>query len=934
MLKPTARVGGAQRPGLAFRSRLLLLALLLVAGPVGPLSADTSVRFIEVTAAQDWVLSGSTLQLEARALNSFGARLSDIALQWGSSDSAVAEVDGAGLVRGLMPGRTEIHVSHSGVSESFTVSVHPARIEIEPRRPELFVGEQITLTARAFDAEGRALSGLGFLWFSGLAGVASLSPQGVVQALAEGSTTVTAYLNVPALGFGFSTQTLVRVRRRPAFAIDRLITNEFETLAVVNTIQQISYAGDDRIVFRAMLSNGSQALMLYNNGALRTLAVSGQYLNAVGAIIDSFAYGQVSINQQGDVLAPFFFFTHPWAALFLFPGADPDSEPRIIPAPSGYCCLVAESVRALGADGEMAFAAHNEMGRHLFFRGKDGGSQLIATGSDLPDFGSADWIGAAAIYRPGEVVFAAHRADSQGYFHWDGQQIRKIYATGDLVLDRRVHGGWTPIQTASGDFYAFMYGEGFSQIVRLSGGGWSKVISSGERVDGFDIHGPHQLFDARDSAVLFGADTEQGSGAFRLEDGRLTHVARYGGSVANGEWQWISHAFLRPQGGVIVSGNQGAALWRVARVDDSSDATLVQSGQSLNEPAPTSLNWQNLVVGGAAGNRVFVSSSGALVRVGNDSLETLLGPGQILPGESVSVFMRAHASNLRGDIAFTADTDRGPGLYQWRDGSAVAVAGPGTAVKAPDGSEFHWFDIPLAVNDRGETAAWTGFDAGQALLLYSPSASSAEILMAFGQTAPGGGNFEFARQAAIDGAGRVVFQAQLSGGSSALFLWENGQVKKILQIGDQGPRGEVVTQFRGELRASADEFYMMLIHGEFGETQEIAAYDGDRWRSVVATGEQTTFGSFIHYFEQNRFAVSAAGEVAYLAGLPAEQAVILRSRAGRDTVVATTGERPPQGDWFRGFNDVHITQQGEVLFTAVSATTLRERIGVYVATPN
>ena len=875
MPKLTARVGCAQRPGLTFRSRIPWLVLLLIAGSVAPLSADTSVRFIEVTAAQDWVLSGGALQLEAHALNSFGARLSGIALQWRASDSSVAEVDGAGLVRGLMPGRTEIHVSHSGVSESFTVSVHPARIEVEPRRPELFVGEQITLTARAFDAEGRALSGLGFLWFSGLAGVASLSPQGVVQALAEGSTTVTAYLDVPALGFGFSAQTLVRVRRRPAFAIDRLITNEFETLAAITTIEEISYAGDDRIAFRAMLSNGSQALMLYNNGALRTLAVTGQYLNAVGAIIDNF--GQVSINPQGDVLAPFYFFTHPWAALFLFPGADPDSEPRIIPAPSGYCCLVAESVRALGADGEMAFAAHNEMGRHLFFRGKDGGSQLIATQSDLPGFGSADWIGAAAIYRPGEVVFAAHRADSQGYFHWDGQQLRKIYATSDSVLDRSVHGGGTPIQTASGDFYALMYGEGFSQIVRLSGDSWSKIISSGERVDGFDIHSPYHLFDARDGAVLFGADTGQGSGVFRLEDGRLDFVARYGDSVADREWRWISHAFLRPRGGVIVSGNQGATLWRVARVDDSIDTTLVQSGQGLNEPAPTSLDWLNLVVGGAAGNRVFVSSSGALVRVGNESLETLLGPGQTLPGESVLVFMRAHASNLRGDIAFAADTDRGPGLYQWRDGSAVVVAGPGTAVKAPDGSEFHWFQGPSAVNDRGETAAWAGFDGGQALLLYSPGASVAESLMNFGQTAPGGGNFEFARQAAIDGAGRVVFHAQLSGGSNALFFWENGLAKKVLQIGDQGPSGQVVTGFQGELQASADEFYMMLIHGEFGETQEIAAYDGDRWRSVVSSGERTTFGSFIHYFHREQFAVSTAGEVAYMAALPAEEAVILRS---------------------------------------------------------
>ena len=46
---------------------LVPLVLLLSAGPAVRLSADASVRYIEVTAPRDWLLSGSTLQLEARA---------------------------------------------------------------------------------------------------------------------------------------------------------------------------------------------------------------------------------------------------------------------------------------------------------------------------------------------------------------------------------------------------------------------------------------------------------------------------------------------------------------------------------------------------------------------------------------------------------------------------------------------------------------------------------------------------------------------------------------------------------------------------------------------------------------------------------------------------------------------------------------------------
>ena len=530
---------------------LVPLVLLLSTGPAVRLSADASVRYIEVTAPQDWLLSGSTLQLEARTRNVYGATVSNAGLQWRSANPSVAEVDSAGRVRGLTPGRSEIEASLSGASSRFTVSVHPARIEIEPRRPELFVGEPLTLTASAFDAEGRALSGVGFLWFSGLVGVASVSRQGVVQGLAEGSTTVTAYLNVPALGFGFSAQTLVRVRRRPDFFADRLITNEFETSPVsLNTIGQVSYAGNDRIAFQATLSNGSQALMLHDNGIMRTLAVAGQYLDALGGIVGGFGFERVSVNAQGDVLARLQFLADPWDALLLYPNGDPDSGPRIVPLPNQYCCPQTDA-RGLGEDGEMAFGAYNETGANVFFRGKDGSFQLLATqNDDLPGFGSADWVGGAAIYWPGEVVFQANRSDRQGYFHWDGQQIRKIYATGDSVLDRNVHGGQPPIQTASGEFYAYMYGDGFEQIARLSGGSWSKVIRSGERVGGFEIHGVPQLFDVRGDAVLLGANTDQGSGAFRLEGGRLTTVARNGDSPANGEWRMAldQPSLLSPSG--------------------------------------------------------------------------------------------------------------------------------------------------------------------------------------------------------------------------------------------------------------------------------------------------------------------------------------------------------------------------------------------------
>ena len=150
------------------------------------------------------------------------------------------------------------------------------------------------------------------------------------------------------------------------------------------------------------------------------------------------------------------------------------------------------------------------------------------------------------------------------------------------------------------------------------------------------------------------------------------------------------------------------------------------------------------------------------------------------------VWLHSPASNSGGDLAVAADTDQGPSLYLWRDGGFQVVAAQGT-VTPPGGGEIHWLNPPLAVNGLGQIAAWTGFDQGQGLLLYSQGATVAQSLMISGEAAPGGGDYQQADQVALDGTGRALFQARLSSGISALFLWENGQARKILQTGDEGP---------------------------------------------------------------------------------------------------------------------------------------------------
>ncbi|HSR42702.1 MAG TPA: Ig-like domain-containing protein, partial [Longimicrobiales bacterium] len=70
----------------------------------------------------------------------------------------------------------------------------PARVEVEPSRAEVTLGESVALTARALDGEGAALTGLDVRWLTTDDDVVSLSPDGNVTAVAPGTAQVTALM--------------------------------------------------------------------------------------------------------------------------------------------------------------------------------------------------------------------------------------------------------------------------------------------------------------------------------------------------------------------------------------------------------------------------------------------------------------------------------------------------------------------------------------------------------------------------------------------------------------------------------------------------------------------------------------------------------------------------------------------------------------------
>lgn len=130
------------------------------------------------------------LRLKATVYDENGTPRPDWEIKWVSSDDQCAAVFQNGLVRGRYEGPTVITASSHGVSDFVEVEVIDPlppvfRVDLEPQVMDLWVGQEGTVEAFAYDAQGRRI----FDWVDW----SSADPDLVtVDANGEGVTTVKA----------------------------------------------------------------------------------------------------------------------------------------------------------------------------------------------------------------------------------------------------------------------------------------------------------------------------------------------------------------------------------------------------------------------------------------------------------------------------------------------------------------------------------------------------------------------------------------------------------------------------------------------------------------------------------------------------------------------------------------------------------------------
>ena len=194
---------------------------------------------IVLSAPPDSLAVGDSIQMTAEALDALDNAIGDVALQWSSSDPAIATVDQEGWVRGRAGGSVEITVA-AGTTASATATVMsvqvPSTIVLSAPAYSVAVGDSIQITAEVLDGLGNAITDVTLQWSSVDSKVVTVDQEGWVRARAAGSAEITVAAGTTATAT--ATVTAVQVPNTI------MLSAPADSVAVGDSIQMTAEAFD------------------------------------------------------------------------------------------------------------------------------------------------------------------------------------------------------------------------------------------------------------------------------------------------------------------------------------------------------------------------------------------------------------------------------------------------------------------------------------------------------------------------------------------------------------------------------------------------------------------------------------------------------------------------------------------------------------------
>ena len=308
------RVGRKEHQTLRFifLPSVALAGLLWVVGcgddPAAP-PAPVATTVVVTPETPELTALGATVQLSAEVLDANGQAIAGAVVTWSSSNDSIATVGAAGLVTAVSNGRTRVTASAGTVSGGTDVTVEQlvTATEITAARDTLFaLGDTLRLSALALDANGHTVPGALFSWSSADTIVATVDSGGLVTAVSNGRTRVTASVGTVSGGTDVTVEQLVTATeiaaaRDTLFALGDTV-RLFATARDANghgvPDVQFTWASEDSAVVTV---DGSGLVTAQGSGSASVTAAAGDILaSRVLTVVQRTS--QVRVSPTADTL--------------------------------------------------------------------------------------------------------------------------------------------------------------------------------------------------------------------------------------------------------------------------------------------------------------------------------------------------------------------------------------------------------------------------------------------------------------------------------------------------------------------------------------------------------------------------------------------------------------------------------------------------------
>ncbi len=275
-----------------------------------PVTPPRPVASVVVSPATRTLLTGDEQRYAARVLDANGQDITDRTITWSSSNPSVASVATDGLVTALQPGTVSINASVEGRIGSGVLQVElapVASVSIDPAQALLIEGQARQVAAITKDAAGRIITGRAITWSAVNPDVASVSANGLVTALAVGTT------NIRATSEGQTAEAEIKVTAATVATVEvsaaTLALEEGETRTVTAIARD---AAGRELVGRSFtwvtedpsvaVVDGTGRITALRNGTTRITATTAGTTAAIQLTVRTAAVASVLVQPRTPVL--------------------------------------------------------------------------------------------------------------------------------------------------------------------------------------------------------------------------------------------------------------------------------------------------------------------------------------------------------------------------------------------------------------------------------------------------------------------------------------------------------------------------------------------------------------------------------------------------------------------------------------------------------